>query len=67
MGAILAHPVGWFQPLPNQWFRRPLPTVERVPLDDLEPFDLHFETGRLQGGLQQLRERITEIARRFFD
>jgi hypothetical protein len=33
---------------------------EKPDLDDLEPFDLRFENGRLQGELQQLRERMTE-------
>jgi DNA repair exonuclease SbcCD ATPase subunit len=30
-------------------------------LDDLEPFDLRFENGRLQGELKQLRERMAEL------
>ena len=34
---------------------------EKPDLDDLEPFDLRFENGRLQGELQQLRERVSEI------
>ena len=34
---------------------------EKPDLDDLEPFDLRFENGRLQGELQHLRERMAEI------
>ena len=34
---------------------------EKPDLDDLEPFDLRFENGRLQGELQQLRERMAGI------
>ena len=34
---------------------------EKPDLDDLEPFDLRFENGRLQGELQLLRERMAGI------
>ena len=34
---------------------------EKHELDDLEPFDLRFENGRLQGELKQLRERMAEL------
>lgn len=34
---------------------------EKPHLDDLEPFDLRFENGRLQGELQQLRERMAAL------
>jgi uncharacterized protein YlxW (UPF0749 family) len=34
---------------------------EKPDLDNLEPFDLRFENGRLQGELKQLRERMAEL------
>jgi hypothetical protein len=34
---------------------------EKHHLDDLEPSDLRFENGRLQGELKQLLERMTEL------